>query len=55
MPSCPKCHTSGANWRHCKACGTYWCANCKRKEGFYVANKCPNCGTHGKVESKAPR
>ncbi len=55
MAICPKCHTTGGNWRHCKACNTYWCSNCKRKEGFSIANKCPNCGTMGKVENKEPR
>ena len=50
-----ECHTTGGNWRHCKACNTYWCSNCKRKEGFSIANKCPNCGTMGKVENKEPR
>ena len=29
MAVCPKCHTSGGNWRHCKACGMFFCFNCK--------------------------
>ena len=55
MASCPRCRTSGANWKHCKACNAYYCWNCKKKEGFYIANKCVNCGTIGKVEAKEPR
>ena len=55
MAACPTCHTGGANWKHCKACNMFWCANCKRKEGFNVGNKCPFCGVLNKVEGKEPR
>jgi hypothetical protein len=55
MAACPKCNHGGANWRHCKACGSYWCSNCKRIEGFNIGNKCPECGVVGKVETKEPR
>ena len=54
MATCPTCHTSGANWKHCKACGIYYCFKCKSKEIRGLAtNKCPNCGSL-KVESKQP-
>ena len=55
MATCPKCHTWGATWKHCKACDTFWCANCKLKEGVNIMNKCPYCGVVGQVETKEPR
>ena len=55
MATCPKCHTWGATWKHCKACDTFWCANCKLKEGVNIMNKCPYCDVVGQVETKEPR
>jgi hypothetical protein len=55
MAVCPKCHTIGGNWKHCKACGMFFCANCKRKEGFTSSNKCPLCGVNDKLENKEPK
>jgi len=55
MATCPKCHTSGGNWRHCKACGMFFCFNCKAKEGFHSDNKCSLCGVLGKIERKEPK
>ena len=55
MAICPKCHTSGGNWRHCKACGMFFCFNCKAKEGFHIDNKCPLCGVVGKIERTGPK
>jgi hypothetical protein len=54
MATCPTCHGGGGNWCYCQACQRYWCANCERKKGWSTANKCPYCGTVGKVVKKEP-
>ena len=56
MAMCPKCHSSGANWKYCEACGRFFCGNCARKEmDWRTSNKCPFCGVLNKVKTKAPK
>jgi hypothetical protein len=55
MATCPKCHTTGGNWKHCKACGMFFCMTCKQKEGFHGTNYCPLCGVANKLETREPK
>jgi hypothetical protein len=53
MATCPKCRTTGGNWKHCKACNMFWCTSCRKKEGLPISSSCPFCGSM-KTESKQP-
>lgn len=56
MATCPECHTSGSNWRHCLACGKYFCFRCAQKAKIIKAsNRCPYCEVLNKVKVEQPK
>jgi hypothetical protein len=32
MAVCPKCHSGGGNWKHCKACGMFFVSIANEKK-----------------------
>ena len=51
MAACPTCNTSGDNWKHCTACGMYYCSNSKTNNS---TNVCLFCKSVDKLERKEP-